>query len=85
MLLAVLFYLGVGSVADAFRFLMKVFNFVLVPQGNYCERCLLSTKSISLINLLFMLLLLLASLYNQNRLVVFFPIAYFFLQEGKQV
>lgn len=64
---------------------MKVFNFVLVPQGNYCEECLLSTRSISLINFLFMLLLLLASLCNQSRLFVSFPIPYFFLQEEKQV
>jgi hypothetical protein len=45
-----------------FRFLMKVFNVVLMLQGNYCGGFLLSTRTISLINLLFMLLLLLAAL-----------------------
>lgn len=54
---------GVAGSLYAFRFLIKVFNFVLAPQGNYCEGYLLRTITISLILLLFMLLLLLASLY----------------------
>lgn len=65
-----LFLGGVTGSFYAFRFLMKVFNFVLVPQGDYCEGCLVSTRTSSLIKLLIMLLLLWASLYIESKLFV---------------
>lgn len=62
---------------DAIRFLKKVFNFVLEPRGDYCEKCSLNNRTISLINLLIMFLLLLAILYIWSKLFAFFLIAFF--------
>lgn len=62
----------------ALRFLKKVFSFAFVPQGNYYKGYLLSTTTTSLINLLFILLLLVGlSLHLEQT--IFFPIDYFLL------
>lgn len=91
MLLAGVFFGGGGGLLALFMLLgllQKFLTLYLCPQGNYCEGCLLSTRTIFLINLLFMLLLQLVSLYIYSKLCVFSPIVccvffFFYKKENK--
>lgn len=80
--------LGEGCTASFYvlRLQTKVLNFVLVFQGNYCGECLLSTRIISLINLLFVVVITAGlSLLLDQIIYLFcfhFPTPQFFLRQG---